>query len=286
MNKLIEYGKKLLTPFIVIILLIALNINTFAASMHSYTIDFSKQNFLAYNNGSVIDGVTVKGFDNPDYGHTTRYTFPRGITSSKMIVSGSPDLQLYLETQYSYEFYTYAPADYTLNLHFAFSNDENEIVKGVTLVDDNFSGDMWTKHSGTFYIDNIEDVTKYAFVFTILSSGTSGTESLVGFMFSVGDLHVDAVGPLYGGIVEPDNLDDLDGSFDRFDELVNSLPQIDRGQIDEIMNFDFNSFTAGMQFIRDFFDDTMARFNFSSVLAFSLTMGIACLLLGRKASGV
>lgn len=269
--------KHLFSILITLVLLFSLNLNTFASSYSSVIVDFTKQNFLAYSNGSAVSGVSVSSKSNDSIGHYCNYQFPFGVHNSYMVVSGSPDLYLYLDTQYEFEFYTICPTDYSFNLNFAFSNDDNVVVEGLTLVDDTFKGGQYNLHKGVFNIDKIEDVTKYAFIFSIVTN----EDSLVDF-FSVSDLKINAIGPLYGEpIITPDT-DNLENTLDDYENVMNELPSINGDELDSLMNFDFSSFTDGLAFVRDMFNRTMSVFGFNAVLVFALTIGLATYIVGRK----
>lgn len=277
MNSVKLNKKHLFSIFVVLVLLVALNINTFASSYSSVVVDFTKQNFLAYSNGNTVSGVSALSKSNDIIGHYCDYVFPFGIHNSYMVVSGSPDLYLYLDTQYEYEFYSFCPTDYSLNLNFAFSNDDNVSIKGLTLVDGTFKGGQYNLHKGVFNIDKIDDVTKYAFVFSILTH----EDSLIDY-FCVSDLKVNAIGPLYGEpIITPDT-DDLDNTLDDYENVMDELPSINGDELDSLLNFDFSSFTDGLVFVREMFNHTMSVFGFNAVLAFALTIGLATYIIGRK----
>lgn len=277
MNSIKLNKKHLFSILITLVLLFSLNLNTFASGYSSAVVDFTKQNFIAFSNGKEVSGVSASSKNREDIGHYCQYKFPLGIYNSYMVVSGSPDLYLYLDTQYEFEFYTFCPTDYTLNLNFSFTNNENVSVKGLTLVDGEFKGGQYNLHKGIFNIDKIDDVTKYAFIFSFVTYD----DSLIDF-FCISDLKVNAIGPLYGEPIITPNTDDLENTLDDYENVMNELPSINGDELDSLMNFDFSSFTDGLAFVRDMFNRTMSVFGFNAVLVFALTIGLATYIVGRK----
>lgn len=126
--------------------------------------------------------------------------------------------------------------------------------------------------------------------FTATSSGSGGSGGSTGGSGDSGgstggntgdsgssDDNTESVTP----IVTP-SLDEFNGMVDDYYNTMDSLPTVDNGELKDLMDFDFDSFTDGMEFVRKMFNDTMTIFGFNSVLVFALTIGLATYFIGRK----
>lgn len=288
----VKLNKKHLFSFIItLVLLFSLNLNVFAAT--SNTIHFGDYSYTAYyypndtltectNNVTrgtaqyTIDGVTIQG---------TNYLFSGTSTYDKLLNTGA-DLGLYTDTQYTYDFYvkvglkdgyTY---DVLVQIWYTVNGEMIGEAPATTLYDgDGLSTNVWNKVSGSFKTPDVSGNVACAMLIMIRTQETDSTSQ----MMYLSDMNLVLDDPLLNGTpIDTPSVDEFDDTMADYEVTMDSLPEIDKEQLDSLMNFDFDNFTAGMSFVRDMFDRTMSVFGFGSVLVFALTIGLATYIIGRK----
>lgn len=287
MNSVKLNKKHLFSIFVVLVLLFALNINSFASNNLVSFYDYNFQAFYQTDNGAVncTDSTTKVKSSNytADNGrYYTEYVFTVGGLHDRSLATGA-DLNIYLDTEYEYNFQFYVsgascPTDIGISLFFASTSGESSII---TLYDsENLNSRTWHTVSSKFKTPNFSGTVSCAMLVQLRSNVNSAGVS--GSVFRLSDMYISPIGPLYGEPVITPDTDDLEHSINNYDEIVNSLPEIDGNLLNDIMNFDFSSFTDGMFFVSNLFDRLMSLLGFNTVLVFSLTIGFVTYVIGRK----
>lgn len=291
MNKLIEYGKKLLTPFIVFVLLFALNINTFATggvySFYDYDfVAFATLNGTSTNVTShVKKNVPIFTADNGR--NVTRYTYDMTtVTASYMSINTGVQLDLYTVTEYEYNFqFRLSESEHTAYVNITLFIDDSAD-SGDTIVQlfnsSNVSANDWVTVSGKFKTPDIVGSAQYVVLVQIGDEDGGGSHLVYSNMIDLSDFYINPIGPLYGKPIETPDSSELEDTLDEYEDVMSQLPTIDGNELDNLMNFDFSSFTDGLAFVRDMFNRTMSVFGFNAVLVFALTIGLATYIIGRK----
>ena len=284
--------KHLLTALVSLVLILSLNINAFASS--SYSIDLSDcRHYCSYVNASG-DNVDISNniaksesnitLDNVNQ-HYTKFTFNALYSAFTKSVGLYPDLQLHTKTDYKYSYYVRfgetSNCECVVIGFITFSNGNETKSIFICPEDKIFASNTWHKFEGSFTTPDMSGNVVASLTFVLTQTNDSG---LVGNTFSITDVSFTVDSPLYGETIGTPDTDNFNDNLQNYDDLIGSLPKVDGGQINDLMNFDFGSFIDGMNFVRDMFDRTLMAFNFNSVLLFSLVFGLACLILGRKAS--
>ena len=209
------------------------------------------------------------------------------VTASYMSINTGVQLDLYTITEYEYNFqFKIAETDHSAYVNITLFIDDSADT-GDTIVQlfnsSNVSASEWVTVSGKFKTPDIVGTAQYVILVQIGDEDGGENHLIYSNIIDISDFYINPVGPLYGEQIENPNDDELEDSIQNYDDLIDSLPTVDPGQIQDMLNFDFGSFVDGMNFVRDMFDRTLMAFNFNSVLLFSLVFGLACLILGRKA---
>ena len=291
LNK-IKYGKKLLTPFIVFVLLFALNINTFASSsLYSfYDYDFVASAFINGTSTNVTSHVKKSVptiFVAANGRSVTRYSFDMStVTASYMSINTGVQFDLYTDTEYEYNFqFRLSETDHTAYVNITlWIDDSSDIGDGIVQLfnSSNVSANDWVTVNGKFKTPDIVGTAQYVILVQIGDEDGGGSHLIYSNIIDISDFYINPVGPLYGKpIVTPDSTD-LENTLDEYDDVMSELPEIDGDELDNLMNFDFSSFADGLAFVRDMFNRTMSVFGFNAVLVFALTIGLATYIIGRK----
>lgn len=288
----VKLNKKHLFSFVItLVLLFSLNLNVFAGT--SNIIHFGDYSYRAYYypNGTftdctnnvtcgtaqyTIDGVTMQG---------TNYIFSGTSTYDKLLYTGA-DLGLYTDTQYTYDFYVKVGlrSGYTYNvvvqIYYTVNGELVDTAPATTLYDgDGLATNTWHKVEGSFKTPDVSGNVACALLVMISTQETDSTSQ----MMCLSDMSLVLDDPLLNGTpIGTPSTDELNGAIEDYENVMNELPSIDGEELDRLLNFDFDSFTSGMSFVRDMFDRTMSVFGFTSVLSFALAIGLATYLIGRK----
>lgn len=288
MSKLTEYGKKLLFSFVTLLLLFSLNLNSFAAT--SNTVCFAQSDYLCTYVTSTDSSITctsttsvstgVQNVEGQDL-NTSLFRFPSvSANLTKQIVTNA-DLEIYTNTKYKYDFYVKlgntSGSTGLVGIFIFYYVDGEHNSSTQLFFNDNVSTNSWTQVSGSFQTPDLTGNVTCAVMFSFSTAENSGR------YFYLTDATFTLDDPLLNGDpIGTPSTDDLNGTLDEYEDVMSGLPEVDSNKLDELMKFDFDSFTAGMSFCRDMFERVMATFGFSSVLTFALAIGLATYVIGRK----
>ncbi len=285
----VKLNKKHLFSFaLTLVLLFSLNLNSFAAT--SNIVCFAGSDYSCSYVTSTDSSVTctsatsvstgVQNVDGYDL-NTSVFRFPTVSTNLTKQIISKADLEIYTNTKYKYDFYiklgnTSGSSGIVGIFIFYYVNGEHNSSTQLFL-NDNVSTNLWTKVSGSFQTPDLSGNVSCVVMFSFSCSENSGR------YFYLTDATFTLDDPLLSGTpIETPSTDDLDNTLNDYENVMGELPSINGDELDNLLNFDFDSFTAGMSFVRDMFDRTMSVFGFTSVLSFALAIGLATYLIGRK----
>lgn len=291
MNILFKFNiKHLATPFVLLVLFIALNVNTFAVS--SYTVNFYDSNYVctAKINGNVVNvtnSCKLTEGKNPcplNNRHYVVYSYSNSLSEQTSIATGA-DLGLYTNTQYKYDFAVQFIGGVfahkrNINVFITFANDSGDSDMIQLYSGDNVSQE-WINCSGTFVTPNLTGNVVCAMVIQLSQIQTESTSSN-NFICKLTDMSIIIDSPLYGESISTPDDSELKEVIGDYNDISDQLPKFDKNQLDRLLNFDFSGFTDGMQFVRDLFDRTTATFGITSVIIFALSIGLVTYILGRR----
>lgn len=279
--------KHLVTLFVSVLLLISLNLNSFA--VETKYIDFNNCDYSAFYNptsgGSKditsttvrkSEHITSQGLDL--MGST--FTFPVTYKNLRKGIVLNPILNLYTGNRYNFDMYLCVGSSAgtcSVLIQLWFSNSNDEVVNAVTIYDnENVSTAFFQKISGEFTTPDTSGATKCFMMFIIASEYSTNS-------FTLSNMNIKNVDPIATGkpIVTPSE-DDLKNAIDNYDSIIDSFPKIDGEELDNSFNFDFQPFVGGMQAVRTLFNRVMSVLGFNAVLLFSLSIGLATFIIGRK----
>ena len=289
----VKLNKKHLFTFIVtLVLLFSLNLNTFAVTNH--TVNFYPYDFIAYYNpssgGATNCTDTTKKSNmtstiNGTQYHVTQYKFSSLYSLyRKSLISGA-DLQIYTDTDYKFDFYIrcgeVSGCNSSVLVTLVFANDSDAGAVVTIFEKDNFQSNSWLHCTGSFKTPDLSGSVSCAMVVQVAQEPNSN--NLCGNIIQLSDMNLVLDDPLLNGTpIETPSTDDLDNALNDYEDVMSGLPSVDGEELDRLMNFDFDSFTAGMSFVRDMFDRTLSVFGFSTVLSFALAIGLATYIIGRR----
>ncbi len=288
MSNLTEYGKKLLFSFVTLLLLVSFNLNTFAATSNTVNFSSADNTCLYYlTSGSEVNCTSATSVSTSAYEiegssyNTSVFRFPSVSANLQKVIMSSADLNIYTNSKYNFDFYVKlgntSGSTGIVNISIFYYVDGNFNSTTVLYSSENVTTNSWINVSGNFQTPDLTGNVTCAVLFTFSENeDNSRYFYLTDATFTLDD-------PLLNG--EPigtPSTDDLNGTLDEYEDVMSGLPEVDSDKLDELMNFDFDSFTAGMSFTRDMFETVMTSFGFTSVLTFSLAIGLATYVIGRK----
>lgn len=287
MIKKLNKHKHLVTLFVSVLLLISLNLNTFA--VETKLVDFNNCEYSSFYNPSSggsnditstttrkSEHITSQGLDLMG----TTFTFPVTYKNLRKGVILNPELNLYTGNRYSFDMYIRvgsSSGSCSVLIQLWFANSNNEATEIFTIYDnENVSTAYYQKLSGEFTTPNDSGTTKCFMMFIIASNYSTNT-------FTLSNMNIINIDPVSTGKpIETPSDDDLKNAIDNYDDVMSQLPSINGDELDNIMNFDFSAFTDGMGFVRELFERVMSTFGFNSILVLALTIGLATYIIGRK----
>lgn len=288
-----KLGKKHLFSFaLILVLLFSFNLNVFASTSH--TVHFSD---YAYNgsytlNSKLVDctsSIKVTTGSGKINGIDLTYsvfTFPTVSAGLNKLLFLNADLNLYTDTNYTYDFYFKSGNNVysdILNCNFYVYYIVNDVLSDESAVlyeAENLQTNVWYQVSGSFKTANLTGNVKCGIMVQMTCYSTANKLST---NFAVSDCKLVLDDPMLSGTpINTPSTDDVNSIYDDYNNIMDSLPQIDGEELDSVLNFDFRSFTAGMSCVRTLFDRTMSVFGFNAVLTFALAIGLATFIIGRK----
>lgn len=288
MNSVKLNKKHLFSFFITLVLLFSLNLSAFASNSNVVKFSEADNTFLYYlSSGSEINctstttvttGVeNVEGYDL----NTSSFRFPSVSANLQKVIMSSADLDIYTNTKYKFDFYVKlgntSGSTGTVGI-FIFYYINGEYNSSTQLFfNENVSTNLWTKVSGSFQTPDLTGNVTCSVMFTFSANEDSGR------YFYLTDATFTLDDPLVNGkpITTP-NTDDLNGTLSEYDNVVGSLPSIDKNETDKLFDFNVDSYTASLNFIKDMFDNILEVFGFASIVTFALCIGLATYIIGRK----
>lgn len=268
------------------VLLVSLNLNVFASSVQ--TLNFYNQPYLVLSSNGDITSETVVTEGVYNNNHYTKFHFPLGTTYTKVVTTGFESFLLYNDTTYDFTLITESSyADYNLSVDLCLYDYKDNIIQTYNLISGVFphngnalSGEFIVNvHSGSVYIEPLANVNSYAIVIAIGDTNETSGNCTNLFLY---DMTFTAVGPLYGKPITPADTDGLTSIMGDYDNTVNQLPSIKDYDTDSLFDFNFDSYTSAMSFVKDMFDNFVALCGLNSVLIFALCIGLATYIVGRK----
>lgn len=288
MNSVKLNKKHLFTFLVTLVLLFSLNLSVFATT--SNVVKFSEaDNTITYylSSGSEINCTStttvsnsvenVEGYDL----NTSSFKFPSISANLQKVIISNADLDIYTNTKYKFDFYVKlgntSGSTGTVGIFIFYYVDGEYNSSTQLFLNENVSTNLWTKVSGSFQTPDLTGNVSCSVMFSFSANEDSGR------YFYLTDATFTLDDPLLNGDpIGTPSTDDLNGTLDEYEDVMSGLPEVDSDKLDELMNFDFDSFTAGMSFTRDMFERVMSTFGFTSVLTFALAIGLATYVIGRK----
>lgn len=288
MGKL-KLNKSTLYIIVVGVLLFSLNLNTFSAT--SFSVHLADYYFESAYNGTVdctsdtsLTSNTIL-IDGIDYNRTV-IVFPLSSRYyDKSIVFSGP-VGLYTNTNYSYKFFVHLGSDtarssvvYILIYFYV----AGEYHSNVILCSVNLKNGEWVEVSGTLKTPDLTGSVSCAIIASFTDSSDSNESLVSECRWSVTDILFSVDDPLINGTpINTPSTEELENTLNDYYDVMDSLPQVDENELADLMEFDFDSFSDGMSFVREMFERTMNVFGFNAVLVFGLTVGLATYIIGRK----
>lgn len=287
-----KLNKKHLFYFpVMLLLLFSLNLNTFAST--STSIHFADTELLCSYGEDSIDctssvqvsssTVTLNGITY----NCSNFLFPSvSIGKVKVITCGS-DLNLYTNTNYTFDFNCrsgYASSSGSSTCSFMgylyyYVNGDFHSMDNFFAVEEKTG--TWTNVSGSFKTPNLFGNVSCALLLVSNSLDTKFAASTCRFDFT--DIVFSIDDPLITGTpINTPSTEELENTLQEYEDVMSQLPTVDEQELADLMEFDFDSFTDGMSFVREMFERTMNTFGFNAVLVFALTVGLATYIIGRK----
>lgn len=293
MNSVKLNKKHLFSILLTLVLLFSLNLNIFATSGLVSFYDYSFVcNLMKTDNTftNVTSSVTKKrSSDNAPNGRAyTRFDYNILTTANVKYTSltTGADLDLYTDTEYEFDFQIkISDSSDTLgcNITLYVGDASNEVGEIITLYNEpsgGLKGDTWHTVKGKFKVPNLSGSIKYAMV--VILGDTEGSKTIYDNIFYITDMNINPISPLHGEPCTPADTDELVNSLREYENSINQLPSINAEDIDILFDFNFDSYTAGMNFVKDMFDNILRVIGFQGVLNFALIIGLATYILGRK----
>lgn len=285
----VKLNKKHLFSFVLtLVLLFSLNLSAFATTSNVVKFSEADNTCLYYlSSGTEVNCTSTTSIKSSTYDvegnsyNTSVFQFPALSASYQKLVMSSADLDIYTDTKYKFDFYvklgnTSGSTGYVSIYIFYYVNGEFNTSTELYL-NENLSTNTWSQVSGSFQTPDLTGNVTCAVLFNFACNEDSGR------YFYLTDATFTLDDPLLNGTpIGTPSTDDLNGAIEDYENVMNELPSIDDSELQSLLDFDFDSFTAGMSFVRDMFDRTMSVFTFNSVLAFALAIGLATYLIGRK----
>lgn len=285
----VKLNKKHLFSFaLTLVLLFSLNLSAFATTSNVVKFSEADNTILYYlssgsevnctSTTSVTTGVqNIEGYDL----NTSVFRFPAIAANYQKNILSNADLDIYTNTKYKYDFYVKlgntSGSTGVVGIYIFYYVD-GEFNSSTPLYEaENVDTNLWTKISGSFQTPDLSGNVTCSVLFAF------GTYEDSGRYFYLTDATFTLDDPLINGkpITNPDT-DDLDNIIGEYDNTLNQLPSIKDYNTDELFNFNADSYTGGMSFIRLMFNNFLEQAGMTSVLIFALTIGLATYVIGRK----
>lgn len=297
-----KLNKKHLFYFpVMLLLLFSLNLNTFAATSYSVNIGSADSIMCCY---TVPDEVT----------DTTETFINVDCTSDVVFAPYNLDVdgELFPGTSINFPSYTvgyekniacnahlnlYTNATYNIKSIFRVGNSTNgnvtclvflrfrNVIEGPQSI---YLFNRYDLKSGTwYYIDKTFKIPDFtgdtSCILEIVFSNDDTSFLASAGLFKITDFVITLDDPVLTGTpITTPSTEELENTLNDYYDVMDSLPQVDENELSDLMEFDFDSFTDGMSFVREMFERTMNTFGFNAVLVFGLTVGLATYIIGRK----
>lgn len=276
----------------ILVLLFSLNLNTFAST--SYSVSLADTNFVcSYYNSSegnvtctnsteiVKTDLELFGFSYP----STVIVFPTASIGSEKSFVTDAYLGLYTDTSYNLDFYfcigtSTSNANCSCSIYLFYYLDGTDSQTAL-YARENLKCGTWYHVNTNFVTPDITGKFSCALLCSFLSSDTYFSSGAG--RFGITDLTFTVDDPLINGTpITTPSTEELENTLNEYEEVMGALPQVDENELADLMEFDFDSFSDGMSFVREMFERTMNTFGFNAVLVFALTVGLATYIIGRK----
>ena len=289
-----KLNKKHLFYFpVMLVLLFSLNLNTFAATSHSVHLADTDYFCSYYNDDYTVDVDCTNDMDVASSTLTisdvpypcTILTFPTAAYNYYKQFNTTAKLSLYTDTTYNFKCVFVVGSTKGYNAHCLIRLYFKNADGGPYYIDIKNRSDLLT---GTFYyIDETIKIPDYdgnvsCFASIMFRSDTPSV-SMGSGRFAITDFTITCEDPIITGTpINTPSTEELENTLQEYEDVMSALPQVDENELADLMNFDFDSFSDGMSFVREMFERTMTTFGFNAVLVFGLTVGLATYIIGRK----
>lgn len=292
MNSVKLNRKYLFTFFIVLVLLFSFNLNTFASN-YNFNISFAEQDFNClltepFTN-EIIDDITDEIQVTPNInwlGYTcTRFASPAkyNLDYWKTYVFFIEDFKLFPDYQYIVRGGFCSSFDLAADIEMVSISvlffENAELVASAVL----FEGALEVPTNEWRFLDlsmSVPDVSgvfdaKFYIQYRTGNGSSSGTQKifLTDFEFMLDD-------PYSGAVNTPDS--GLGNASDDLESAMGELPTLNQDEYNGLFEFDFSSFNNSLSFIRTNFDKIMDISGMGTILTFTLAMGFAIYIIGKK----
>lgn len=289
MNSVKLNKKHLFSILLSLVLLFSLNLNTFAAENLFSFYDAPFEAFANINGTTtnVTSKVTKTRSDKTANNgrNYTYYTFALSIgTASYMSLNTGVDLHLFTDTEFEYDFQFKILSNShtsTVNITLWVTDASGQGTVIQLYKGNGLDGGDWVNVSGTFKTPNISGACTYS-MFVQIGDEDGSTVNLYSNQFSISDIRVEPVGPLYGKPITPADTSGLTGIIDQYDDLVGRLPSIKDYDTDKLFDVNIDVYTNALDFVKEMFDNFIALSGLNAVLIFALCIGLATYIIGRK----
>lgn len=283
MNSVKLNRKHLFTFVLSIVLLFSFNFNTFAETSSTYDFSTALIAGCEVTNGTDIVNVTdlVKLERTTHQGYScTRLELPYEYRSYTVrLLLYVDNLKLYQDYEYDFTFGfkdNFGRCEFGAGL--VFVTPMGDIISSSDLVSGNITGSNFNHFNASFVVPKINQ--SYRCMVEFVFNAKSGSGSSIARALYFEDLKVTIADPYQGAVNTPDT--GLGNAGDELENAMGELPTLNQEDYDKLFDIDFSTFSNSLNFIRTQFDKIMDVSGMGVVLTFTLAIGFAIYIIGKK----
>ncbi len=307
-------SKTALTFIISVVLIVSLNLNTFASSSVTFSVSKSLGFILVSNadndarffniRNGVLTGDAANCFQltTGDYNSSLGSSYTTLVLLSSinnyvalpitnMNIQLNPgNFNLYSGGTYDFIFKFFRIAattsyvDYKLTLNiYSYSSDIDKIEVPLSIGISDLSNSV-IDCSTTITLPTVNYSAYYTISLEFDDLAYSDTDTVaLRYVFSdVTFKMYNAIDDAFSNVIYPATSEQIDNLNDEYSAVMDELPTVTNDDVESVLDYDFSEFNTGLTFVRDLFERTMNTFNFNLVLAFALCIGFTTYVLGRR----
>ncbi len=294
------------STLISIVLLLSLNLNTFASS-YSYNLTDSILTVYAHNTesdtgryfnyryapvGDFSDCFSFIPINNHDL-FSSDFTVLSGLSNYVPLPIDILELHFFTSVElisnqsydFDFSFICYSSPEFTCNYEVLIQYTPTVDDKP-TFVDTLSSGTL-TSTSNVVNISTsfIPHAFEYGVTYHFRINFDVDSSFTVPLKWLFSDFSLKMYNPVddaFGSVIYPSTSEQIDDLNNQYEDVMNELPSVSTDDVEGVLDYDFSEFNNGLNFVRELFERTMNTFNFNLVLAFALCIGFVTYVLGRK----